>query len=72
MDCILEQTLSTLRVARLEMDAEVVRKENSVEGGSIISVINGDQENGAAKWKALRNTIFLVVKGGVVTGSSDK
>ena len=58
--------MGTLRVARLEMNAEVVGKENCVKRR-----ISGDQEEGTAKWKALRNTIFLVVDGGVVTGCSD-
>jgi len=31
MDCFLEETMSTLRVARLEMDTEVVGKENCDE-----------------------------------------
>jgi len=31
MDFFLEEKMSTLRVARLEMDTEVVRKENCVE-----------------------------------------
>ena len=31
MDCCLEETMSTLRIARLEMDTEVVGKENCVE-----------------------------------------
>ena len=72
-DCFLEETMSTLRVAILKMDTEIVRKENCVErriddfGGAI----NGDQEEGTAEWRALRNTIFLVVGGGVVTGCSD-
>ena len=48
-------------------------KENCVErriddfGGAI----NGDQEEGTAEWRALRNTIFCIVDGGVVTGSLD-
>jgi len=65
--------MSTLRVARMEMDAEVLRKENYVERriDHFGDAINGDQEKGTAEWRSLTNTIFLVVDGGVVTGSSD-
>ena len=72
VDCFLEETMGTLRVARLEMDAEV-EKDNCVERRieNFGDAINGDQEEGTAEWRALRNTIFLVVGGGVVTGCSD-
>jgi len=72
MDCFLQETMSTLRVARLEMDAEVVGKENCVERriDNFGDAINGDQKGSTAEWRALRNTIFLVVHGGVVPGSS--
>jgi len=65
--------MSTLKFARLEMDTEVVRKENYVERriDDFGDAINGDQEEGTAEWRVLRNTIFLVVSGGVVTGCSD-
>jgi len=73
MDCFSERTMSTLGAAGLEMDAEVVGKENYVERriDNFGDAINSDQEEDTAEWKALRNTIFLVVDGGVVTGSSD-
>ena len=73
MDCFLDETMSMLRVARLEMDTEVVGKQNCVERriDDFGDAINGDQEEGTAEWRALRNTIFLVVGGGVVTGCSD-
>ena len=63
--------MSTLRVTRLEMDAEVVEKENCMEKrtDNFDDAINGDQEEGTAEWSVLTNTIFLVVDGGVVTGS---
>jgi len=73
MDWFLGETMSTLRVARLKMDAEVVGKENHVERriDNFGHAYNGDQEEGTAEWRALRNTIFLVVDGGVVTGNSE-
>ena len=62
--------MSTLR-ARLKKDTEVVGKENCMERRieDFDDAINGDQEEGTAEWKVLRNTIFLVVGGGVRTGS---
>jgi len=55
------------------MDTGVVGKENCVERriDDFGDAINGDQEEGTAEWSALRNTIFLVVGEGVVTGCSD-
>ena len=46
MGCFLEETTSALRVARLEMDTEVVGKENCVERriDDFGDAINGDQE----------------------------
>jgi len=72
MDCFLEETMSTLRVARVRMDTQIVGKENCVERriDDFGEAINDDQEEGTAEWKALRNTIFLVVGGEVVTGFS--
>jgi len=54
---------------RLEMDTEGVGEENCVERriDDFGDAINGDQEEGTAEWRTLRNTIFLVVGGGVVT-----
>jgi len=51
MHCVLEETMSTLRVARLEMDTEVVEKENCVERriDDFGDAINGDQEEGTAE-----------------------
>ena len=43
---VLEETMSTWRVARLEMDTEVVGKENCVERRG--DAINGDQEENTA------------------------
>jgi len=66
MDVFLEETMSTLRVTRLEMNTEVVGRENCVQRGidDFGDAINGDQEEGTAEWRALRNIIFLVVGGG--------
>jgi len=46
MDCFLDETMSALRVARLEMDTEVVGNENCVERriDDFGDAINSDQE----------------------------
>jgi len=55
--------MSTLRVARLEMDAEVIGKVNCLERrtDNFGDAVNGDQEEVTDEWRDLRNTIFLVV-----------
>jgi len=51
MDCFLEKTMSTLRVARLEMGTEVIGKENCVKRrlDDFGDAINGDREEGTAE-----------------------